>query len=754
MNTHSSWQDLPAKRGGPGPVSQSAEQDDDLLSIDFRALYGALKRRLWVIVGVIVAGVSLAAAYAFSTTPYYTATASLLLDPRERQVVDVEAVLSGLPPDSNAVDTEVEVIKSPDLIERVIAKLNLMRDPEINVALQPPGLSPVAFLKSLLPEPPTSDAERDMIEFQDAVALMADRMAVRRSGLTYVINVSFTSEEPAKAALIANTIAELYLVDQLEAKFDATQRANTWLAERLDGLRREVNAAERAVERFRADNNLTDVEGTLINEQQLSEINAQLIIARSDLARDEARLRTLENLLRSGSNADSLSEAVNSETITRLREQQAQVVREKAELETRYGARHPQIVRVNRELVDLQNQIGDEIRRIISSLRGEVNITRERVNSLNRDLRSLETESSSNQQAMVQLRELSREAEASRTLYESFLSRFKETTESGSFQEADARVIAKASQPVDPSWPKKPLILALAFVLAGLVGVGIAFLLEQLENGFHATGQVEKMLGFPVLTVVPRLRDRMAKDKDGRVLSPQDYMLYKPFSGFAEAFRTLATALTLSDIDNPPKVVLFTSSMPAEGKTTSAICFARSQAKAGKKVIIVDCDLRNSAMTDRLDMKASLGLVELLSGSASMGEVAIKDEDSGLVILPLTSKPSNPQGFLQSAAFKDLIAKLRASFDLVVFDSAPLLPVSDTQILASMADQAVFAVRWQATPRDASLAGIKELMHSTDRIAGVLFTQVDMVKQGKYNYGYGYGDATQYYRSYSKYYVD
>jgi len=749
MNNHSNWQDLQKTATGPLPSEPASE---DLLAIDFRALFAALRRRLWTIIGVVVLGCVATLAYAFTTTPYFTSTVSILIDPRESQVVDVEAVLSGLPPDSNTIDTEVEVIQSSDLIGRVIDRLKLMRDPEINTALDPDVFDPVGYLKSFLPKDPVSPAEQDRINYQMAVQLFRDRMGVKRSGLTYVINVSFTSQDPEKAARIAGALADVYLVDQLEAKFAATQRANTWLSERLEGLRQEVNASERAVEKFRADNNLTDVEGTLINEQQMSEINAQLIIARSDLARDEARLQTFQNLLKSGGDADTLSEAIQSETITRLREQQAEVVREKAELETRYGARHPQIVRVNRELSDLQQQIAAEIRRIVTALITGVDVTRERVNSLNRDLRKLEGESSSNQQALVQLRELSREADASRTLYESFLGRFKETTEQGTYQEADARILANATIPVEPSWPQKPLLLALAFVLSGLVGTAIAFLLEQLENGFFASAQLEAALGYPVLSVIPALRGAVARDSKGKAMAPHTYLLHKPFSGFSEAFRSLSTALTLSDVDRPPRTIVFTSSMPGEGKTTSAICFARSQAKAGKNVILVDCDLRNSSLSERLDITADHGLVELLSGHAQMDDVTLRDDDSGLVILPLKSRPANPQGLLQSDAFRTLIDTLADQYDLVIFDSAPLLPVSDTQILSQYCDTSVFAVRWQVTPREACKRGIRELSQATPDIAGVIFTQVDMVKQGRY--GYGYGDATQYYRSYSKYYVD
>jgi len=731
--------------------SDPQQGSDPVLDIDIRALWSALLRRLWVIVACVVLAVGATAAYTFSETPLYTATTNVLIDTRENRVVDIEAVMSGLPGDTNAIDTEVRVIRSPALAERVVDKLNLIQDPEFNGTLRPPQFSLRGWIRSFFAEPPApvpEEIRREQIR-EAVIQGVLGRLQVRRDALTYVIQISFVSESAAKSAKIANAFADAYLVDQLEAKFEATQRANDWLAQRLEDLREQVTAAERAVELFRSENDLLKTGSVTLNEQELSNLNAQLILQRTNLAEKEARLQQVRDLVRRGGNLETVAEAIDSTVISSLRQQQAQVIRRRADLESRYGPRHPEMIKVQRELRDLNTQITQEVQRIIASLENEVDIARQRVRSLEENLAELEVENTQDNQALVQLRQLQREAEASRTLYESFLTRFKETSQGGAFQQADARVIAEAKAPNVPSSPRKGLNLVLGTMLGGVVGLGFAFLLERLDNGFRSAPQVERALGLPVLSSVPLLQKGTMKVK-GKVLSPQDYLLHKPFSSYSEAFRSLRTAIDLSDVDNPPRSVLFTSSMPSEGKTTSSISYARSLARAGVPTILIDGDLRHSSVSKRMGLTPEAGVVEVISGAVPLERALIRDEASGLYILPVAKRPANPQDLIGSKAFRGLMEKLSSQFGAIIVDSAPILPVSDTRLLATLVDRVVFAVRWEETPRDAVQAAAKELSNSHARIAGVILTQVDLRKQSRY----GYGDVTYYYGQYGRYYTE
>jgi len=711
---------------------------DDAIGI--ADLVMVLRRRLAVIIVVASLVIGAVAAYTFSLTNEYTATARLLIEPRQRQGVDMEAVLSGLPADTNAVDTEVALLRSPSLAGRVLDELNLTADPELNETLGPHSSlvgSLLGWLRADAAAPPSPEDQRHRV-----IEAFTERLSVQRDGMTYVIRLSYRSADPERAAEIVNTVADAYLVDQLEAKFAATERVNEWLSERLGALRDEVTATERAVAIYRRDNGLTDVESGLLNDAQLSELNAQLILARTQLAEDRARLRRVNELLDSGESAETVAEAVDSETISQLRTQQAQVARRRADLASRYGERHPEMIRINREISDLNDQINAEIDRIVASLQNEVAVSTERVRTLTGELNSMESRSSTDEQAMVQLRQLERDSEVVRGLYQSFLQRFRETSAGTTFQQADARVIAEASAPVEPSHPKTLLHLIIAVALGGMAGAAAAFVLELLENGVKSSEEAETLFGTPVLASIPRLSGPFARDR------VDDIVVNKPFSPFAESLRTLRTGLKMSNLDNPPKVVLITSSLPAEGKTTTAISLARSAAASGVKTLLIDGDLRRGGILGRLNLESSAGLVEVLTGSATFDEAIVEDTATGADVLGLKTSPSHPEALLTSKAFADLIKRVKESYDLVVIDTAPFPAVADTALLAAHADSAVFALRWRSTSRKLIATTLEKIKRAKLPLAGLALCQVNPRSRRLY----GEGEAAYYYKTYRKYY--
>ena len=715
--------------------------------IDLFGLTAIIRRRIHIIIGMMALITALAAAYTFSLTPRYTATAQLLLKQHEKSVLEQESVAAGLPTEDNAVDTEVEVLKSPYLAMRIIETFDLLNDAEFN----PPENNGGAPGDSLALENATPQRQNEILKtFQQ-------RTSVNRVGLTYVVEVSFSSQDPEKAANIANAIADEYINDQISAKLDANTRANDWLAQRLIKLRDDVLASEKKAAQFRAEQGLTDAKGTLLNEQQISELNAQLIQAEADLAEKRARLERIETIVRDGGDLGTVTEVVRSPTISRLREQQAEVVRNRAELNAKYGARHPAIIKVDREYQDLSVEIRNEVNRIVASLRNDMDIAGERARSLDRSLTGLKVENSEDNQVMVELRQLEREAEASRTLYEAFLERFKETSEASLFEDADARIIASASPPSAASWPNKKLNLILALAVSGALGIGIAYIIDSMDNGLRTVGEVESATALPVLASVPLERDRRTDGKQRKngerrkssvsaTLWLSNLISKKPFSQFSESWRNLAASVTLSDVDRPPKVFLMASALPQEGKTLSSLCFTRELARANNKVLLVDCDFRRASLTRALMSSKKLqqefqerqksgpaGLIELLSGECALDD-ALMPLSPTMNVLPLLPRPSAPSRLLMSEAFGRLIADLRTRFDYVVIDSAPILPVADTRLLAAAADAVIFAVRWEQTSKQAVQTALKTLTAAQARIAGILMTFVDTRKQQRYGY--------------------
>ncbi len=735
--------------GGPGGSRRQGAGLAD--QFDLRRLANMFRRRSRLFAAVAALVFVAVVLVTMTATPMYTATANVMLDTRAEQVVNVEAVLSGLPADSSVVDTEVEILKSRRLAERVVNALQLDKDPEFNSALRSPGLVAMArgSVRSAVAMVSPREAQDPAVAEQKAhervVNSVLSRLSVRRLGLTYVINVSFESEQAPKAATIANKFAELYLLEQLEAKFDATQQATNWLNSRLEGLREQVLTAEAAVQQYKIANNLLSAAGTNLTETEISNYNQSLAEARAQVAEDEARLSTARSQLARGSTGDDLGEALSSPVIQQLRQQRATVSSRVADLQGRYGDRHPEMLTANRQLSDIDSQIQAEIQRIISNLEAKVQVSRQRAGAIGGSLSSARGTLAGNNQALVRLNELERTAEASRTLYESYLNRYKETSSQQGIEQSDARVVSQATIPTGQSSPKVPLNLALGLVLALGCGVAGVVLAEMLDAGLATAEDVEQRLDVSYLGAIPLL----ASVAEGRTSAPIDYVIEKPLSSFAEAFRNLRASVMYSRLGESVKVVAITSALPGEGKTTTSVCLARSAAQQGNSVILIDCDLRRRSVNRMFGEEPQRGLIEVLAGEATLEEVLTIDSVTGVRLLPLAKSSLTPKDVFGSAAMDRLLDQLRASYDLIILDTAPVLPVADTRVLAPKADAVVFLARWRKTPQHAIEAAFRLLSGTGAHLAGVALTQVDMKQQSKY----GYGDPGYYYAEYKKYYV-
>lgn len=729
----------------------NSEQEVDL--IDLRQVLLNLRRNIRLISAIIISITLVTLVVTLQLTPLYTATAKILIDTRQSNVVDVEAVLSGLSSDSSTVDSQVEILRSQALAFRVIDTLDLMSDEEFNAALHQQSwysaYNPIVLVRGLLPSIERGAEEEEQARRIATVEAFAQRLTVSRTGRTQVISINFTSEVPRKAERIANAIADAYLVDQLEAKYEAAQRATAWLDSRLRDLREQVQQTEETAELYRAAHGLIDADGSTLTEQQLKEINSQLLLARAELDGSRAKLQRVRVLVDRGSGFDSIAEVLASDVIRDLRREQSELIRKEAQLRARYGERHPSIVEIKDERRDLDRQIQSEVSRIVIGLENEVAVAATRVTSLERSLETTTATAGEREQDRVRLRELQREASSNRTLYESFLARFKETRQQEDLQEADARIISRATLPVDKSSPRTTLNLALALFGSALLGVGAAFVKEYLDDRFRTPRELEEHLDLPVLATVPLLKE---KDLTGAQAGkrPHRFVKAKPLSAYSESFRELQAALALSDVDNPPKSVLITSALPNEGKTTTAVSFATSLVRAGLNVVLVDADLRRPSVQKIIgDERSEFDMIDFLTHSCSLDDALQTNTDGGFEYLATTRQPANPADLLASDAMKDLLVKLRQRFDMVIVDSPPILPVSDSKALSSQLDKVVFVVKWQDTPKTAAEQSVSKLKDFGADLAGVVFEQVDMEKQTRY----GYGDATYYYGRYSDYYL-
>ncbi|HEU0070909.1 MAG TPA: polysaccharide biosynthesis tyrosine autokinase [Alphaproteobacteria bacterium] len=748
-------------------------QGHETLSI--ATLLNILRRRLWLIVGIVVLATSLVTIYVKQLVPLYSAEATLVVEPSRTRALN-DSVVRGLSPDYYTNETEAAVVGSRELARQAVIRLGLADNPLFNpelVVAQPSLFGSVAGgvsgwlkarfadLRDIVSGGSYSEEQARLAREaaarraaaalspeaarQEAIEVATDiymnSLVVQPSQRSRVLTVRFTSVNPAMAAKAANATADIYILDQLETKGRATTRASDWLNQRANELRTRVIESEKRLEEFRRDSGIVEIGGASVYARQRAELDSQLIAARTKRAETDARYDQVQRLLRSGGDVDTAAAVLDSPLIQRLREQEAQVVRKIAELKTQLRDEHPKMVLAQNELSDLQDKIRSEVEKIVSSLRNERDIAAVRETNLNKEITSLQGKLDEQHGAEVTLRALDSEVKANKQLYETILSRFKEAdVQEQGIQEADARVISHAIEPSAPFYPKTRFMLISAFVLSAMLGIGLAILLEFLDNGFRSLNQLEGMTGLPTLGLVPMLRGSQRGKKAFQVVAEQ------PNSPFGEAVRTLRTSLLLSNVDHPPRTVVVTSAVPGEGKTSTSLAIATLAAKSGQRCIIVDCDFRHPSVHANLGYPNRQGLGDYLAGNAQLSDVIELEPRYGLRFITAGASVPNPPDVLGSPRMKDLIQRLSESYDLVILDTPPLLIISDSLVLVRNVDKTVYVVRWEKTKRQSAMLGLKQILEAGGDLAGTILTQVDVRKHAQYDYSdSGYYSYHHYY---------
>lgn len=735
---------------------------------DLRRVFGALRRRKVFIAGLMAISTGFATLYANQLQPLYSADALIVLEGAQNNVINIDRVAQGIQPDYFTMETEAAVISSRAIAAKVVDRLNLYESPLYNPALMTPEpsltKSIVNRIKRLVgfdAPPPAEIVPQDPWEGlppAEKRAAMRDYLADSfLGGITVIpsltsrlITINYVSTDPEMAARAANAAAETYLFDQIESKGDVTARASRWLNERVVELRDRVIESETKLEQFRAKSGLVDIgEGSTL-KTQLSKLEAELSESRTRRAEADARFAQVQTLLRDKANGESVESAaavLDSPLIQRLREQETQIVRSLSALSTQLRPGHPRMVLAKNELTDLRKKIRVEVDKIVRNLENELDIAKVRERNLRREVASLERQISEQSQASANMRALRAEVDANKQLYQTVLTRFKETkVVDDEVQEADARIISPATVPGGPFYPQKKLIIVAALFISSVFGIAIAIGLELLDTGFRSLTHVESATGVPGLGVVPML------DKEDRGMLPHELAVRKPNTPYGEAVRSIRTGLLLSNVDHAPKTVLVTSSVSAEGKTSTSLSIATLSARTGQRTIIIDCDMRHPSVHVALNVPNELGLSNYLTGQNSLDEVIDIDLATGVHYITAGGRNPHPMDLLNSQQMKALIALLTQQYDMVVFDTPPLLAVSDTLVLARHAEKSIFVVRWEKTRRDTVSAALRQFIEAGADIAGIVMTQVDQKKQARYGQsdsGYHY-----YYDQHMKYYTE
>jgi succinoglycan biosynthesis transport protein ExoP len=657
------------------------------------ALFG---RQYPLMIFTLLLCICVASVYLLTAPKRYTSTAELIIDSRRMQGLQQQQASFGgdAPIDSGMVDSQVEILKSETVASAVIKDLRLVDDAEFTGSEGGLLTSITGLFSSLFSDPP---ARSDYALLRTAVSRLQSRLTIKRLALSYVIEISYQSTSPDQAARVANAVAEAYIVDSLESKYQASRRAAVWLQDRMKELRAQASTAERAVADYKAKNNIVDAGGRLLTEQQLAEINSSLTVARALRAEAQARFERISTILKSDDNdrnvilndLATVTDTMQNPVIQKLRQTYLDYAAKESDWSSRYGPTHLAVVNLRNQMREIRRSITDELRRTAEGYKSDFEIAKAREEAVQKSLNDTIALSNDTSQAQIVLKDLDSNAQSARALADNFLQLYMVSVQQQSFPITEARVITQASVPFGNSSPKTMLILLMAIVGGTFLGAAAGLLRDMMDRVFRTASQVEQLLRVSCLASIPIVEtDKTLAKKPGavqraqgvvtalwpfskrvnpsaptpgrpahtlpfkkvesglshpqphgnRLLSAKNSVartvIDSPFSRFAEGMRSIKLATDLGNFGTANKVIGITSALPNEGKSTVSEALAQVAAQGGSRTILVDGDIRNPSLTSRLTPDAELGLIDLVLGKSSLKDIVWVDPQTNMHFLP------------------------------------------------------------------------------------------------------------------------
>ena len=716
--------------------------------IDLKAYWTIVMKSKWKILGFAFFTTLLVAIFVIGMTPIYRASTSLLIKADVENTVSIDSVYSLDTSRKEYFLTQFEILKSRAVSEQVIDTIDLANQAEYLPDDNPGFVSQLkTYIKSFLPLTLQRSEHDALLDARSAkVQLINDfqeKLTISPIRKTQLVNISFDAEDPRLAALVANTVAEIYITQEMSGQLDSTKKASVWLKKRLDELRLKLEDSISELQDYRLKENLIDIESKGVRSMasdELEGLTSSYLIAKKArfeaetiaLFANNAALNDIDSLM-------SLPEISNHPLIKDIKLAGIDAQKNVSELSFRYGPKHPKLIAAQAQLAGVNEQLSIQAKKLIKGISKDLKTTQDNerrlLNALNSEKQKFQNITTKEQGYL----KLKREVDANRSLYETFLTRFKETNITTDLEVQQARIIDRAEVPIEPAKPNKKLIILLAFVASFGFAVVLTFVLDALNDSFRTAQEIESSLAIRLLGLLP-----LIKVKRHQSLPLHAYFEEKN-RGFAEAVRTLRTGFVLSHMDNDHSVVVVTSSIPGEGKTTTSINIAFAMAQM-EKTLLIEADMRRPSFTKLLSLPPyQAGLSNLISGSDTLADVIIHDEQSGLDILPAGFIPPNPLELLSHPQFDKLIEQLKAKYQRIVIDSPPTQAVSDALVLAKQADSFIYVVRSEHTKQSVAKKGLSRLREVGAKIDGVVLNQVDVKKstdgyEGYYDY-YGYSEA-------------
>jgi polysaccharide biosynthesis transport protein len=728
------------------PYSTTASQDSFL-----REYLRVLVKRKWVVVSSVLLITGVVMISTLRSTPVYDAVGSIAInrmDPVSLNLKDSGGSSSDYY-DPTDLDTEVRILKSDLLALQVIRQLGLDKPAPGAKGLSNSGLQ--LTTDSLQPDSPRTSA---------ALAGFKGSLQVSLVPNTRIVEIHYRSPDRNLAARAVNTLASTYVEQNFKTRFESTMQASDWLSKQLVDLQLKVETSQEKLVKYQKEHEILGIDDKQnITTAKLDELNRELTAAESARMEKESVYRLVQ-----AGDSDSVAAAAHAESpvkgtaassnlLEKLREQEADLKIQLAQLETQFGPAYPKLAQLRGQLQEVEAQMQIEMRKVVARLRGDYEASLQREGLLRAALEQQKQEANRLNESAIEYSLLKRDVDTNRALYEGLLEKLKEAGVTAGLRSNNFRIVDTARVPTSPAEPNLPRNLTFALALGFTTGIGLAFLIEAMDNTVRTPEQAQVISALPSLGMIPlgsrttaefspRPRLALAASKEAVELITQS----RPKSQMAESYRALRTSLLLTSAGKPPRTILITSALPQEGKTTTSINIAIVLAQKGTRVLLIDADLRRPSIHKTLGIGPGYGLSNVLTGSAQLEQTIIHSTIlPNLFLLPAGTPPPNPAELLASSNMREVLAQLREQYDHIVIDTPPTLSVTDAVILSANADRVILVIRSGQTTKQALRRSRDLLTQVNAKLSGVLMNAVDFSSpdysyyyeyQGKYGYKY------------------
>jgi succinoglycan biosynthesis transport protein ExoP len=721
-------------------IHSAAASQDSILRDYLRVLI----KRIWVVLGTlaIIFGATLIAS--LRATPIYDAVGSIAINKPDPILANIQNGNSNIDysDPTTDLDTEVRILKSDLLSLQVISQLNLDKLPEF-------GGNGIRSSSSL--ELTTDAIQPDSARATALLGAFKGNLRVLLEPNTRIIDIHYRSPNKELAARIVNAVANTYIEQNFKTRFESTMQASDWLSRQLVDLQMKVETSQEKLVKYQKEHQILGIDDKQnITTEKLDELNRELTAAESARMEKESVYRLAESgdtdsaatIAAGMANGEGKAFVATSSLLDKLQAQKADLKIQAAQLNTQFGPAYPKIAQLNNQLQEIDIQIQSEMKKATSRLRGDYLAALQREQMLSAALEQQKQQENKMNESAIEYSFLKRDFETNRTLYEGLLQKLKEAGVTAGLRSNNIREVDIARTPGSPAEPNIPRNLGFAFVLGLTSGIGLAFLLEGIDNTVRTPEQAQAISGLPSLGMIPMGSKNSAEtgSKRGLIVTgtkePVELVTQsRPQSQMAESYRALRTSLLLTTLGAPPKTILITSALPREGKTTTSINTAVVLAQKGTRVLLIDADLRRPSIHKALGLGPRVGLSNVLTGGATLQQATIRSSVlPNLYILPAGTPPPNPAELMASAQMLDLLAELREQYDHVIVDTPPTLSVTDAVVLSTRVDAVVLVIRSAQTTKPALRRSRDILMQVNARVAGVLLNAVDLDSADYYYY--------------------